>query len=248
MNNKMKTLSLAVLGFVGFAAAGAAVAQGCPTSLTPPWSAAVSTGGALLSAAPGFASTACKLNASITANLGSASAFVRDDTPAAEGRYRAQFLINVDNLTGQTSAQLVRVFAATTDAPALGVPELVKLTVYGNVAGTSKSLGILTASSTGVGGVAATNLPLTGGTAGVHRVEIEWNKGAAGGVKVWLNNTVEATSSTELVADNTAWTGGVDSAVLGLAQASPGFRTAQVNKVVFFDQFDSRRQTFIGAN
>lgn len=247
MNNKMKNLSLAVLGFVGFAAAGAAMAQ-CPTALSPPWTAVAAIGGAVTSAAPGYASTACKLNASITGNLGSATAFVRDDTPAAEGRYRAQFLLNVDNLAGQTNTQSVRVFAAITDAPALGVPELVKLTVFGNVAGTSKSLGILTASNTGTGGVVATSVPLTGGTAGVHRIEIEWNKGAAGGVKVWVNNTTEATTSANLTADNTLWTGGVDSAAVGLAQAAPGFRTAQVNKIVYFDQFDSRRQTFIGAN
>jgi hypothetical protein len=247
MNNKMKKLSLAVVGFVGFAAAGAAMAQ-CPSSLTPPWSAVVATGGSVSSAAPGYASTACKLNAAITGNLGSASAFVRDDTPAAEGRYRAQFLINVDNLTGQNTAQLVRVFAATTEASNAGVSELVKLTVYGNVTGTSKQLGVLTADSAGVGGFSATAVPLTGGTAGVHRVEIEWNKGATGGVKVWVNNTTEATPSATVTANNTAWTGGVDAAVVGLAQASPGFRTAQVNKVVYFDQFDSRRQTFIGAN
>ncbi len=245
MNMKIKTLSLSLLGLVGFAA-GSVMAQTCPTSLTPPWSAAVSSGGSLSSAAPGYASTACKLNAAITGNLGSASAFVRDDTPANEQRYRAQFLINVDNLTGQTTAHLVRVFAATTDAPNAGVSELVKLTVYGNVAGTSKSLGILTASSTGTGGFAATNIPLTGGTAGVHRIEIDWTKGASGGVKVWLNNTTEASPNVTLTANNTAWTGGVDSGVLGLAQASPGFRSVQTGRVVYFDQFDSRRQTFIG--
>ena len=248
MNTKMKKLSLAVLGLTGFAFAGAAMAQ-CPASLTPPWSAVQSAGGAVSSAAPGYSSTACKLNASITGNLGSASAFVRDDTPAAEQRYRAQFLINVDTLTGQTSSQSVRVFAALTDAPAAGVTELVKLTVFGNVAGTSKTLGILTACNTGgVGGVCATGVPLTGGAAGVHRVEIDWTKGATGGVKVWLNNTVEATPSSTLAVNNTNWTGGVDSAALGLTQAAPGYRTAHLNKVIYFDQFDSRRQTFIGAN
>ncbi len=248
MNTKIKSLSLALFGLAGFAFAGSAMAQ-CPASLSPtPWSATVAAGGTAVSTAGGYAGTACKLSATLTGNLGSASAFVRDDTPAAEQRYRAQFLINVDSLTGQTTAHLVRVFAATTDAPNAGVSELVRLTVYGNVAGTSKTLGILTASTGGVGGFAGTAIPLSGGTAGVHRVEIEWTKGAAGGVKVWLNNTTEASPTATLTANNTAWTGGVDSAVLGLAQASPGFRTAQTGRAVHFDQFDSRRQTFIGAN
>ena len=247
MNTNMKKLALAVVGLVGFAAAGSALAQ-CPATLNPPWSAVQAAGGSVLSAAPGYGTTACKLNSSITGNLGSASAFVRDDTPAGETRYRAQFLINVDSLNGQTSSQGVRVFAALTDTAALGVTELVKLTVFGNVAGTSKTLGVLTASNTGIGGLAATGVPLTGGTAGVHRVEIEWTKGATGGVKVWLNNTVEATPTSTLTVNNTSWTGGVDSAALGLTQASPGYRTNHLNKVVYFDQFDSRRQTFIGAN
>jgi hypothetical protein len=246
MNTKMKTLSLAVLGLVGFGAAGAAMAQ-CPTSLSPtPWSATYNVGGTVASVAPGYATTACKMNASLTVNLGSAGAFVRDDTPAAEGRYRAQFLINVDNLTGLTTTQSVRVFAALTDTPALGVPELVKLTVFGNISGTTKSLGILTACNSGIGGFCATSTPLTGAGDGVYRVEIDWTKGAAGGVKVWVNNNVEGTPSTSLTVDNTSWTGGVDSAALGLSQAAPGFRSAQLNKIVFFDQFDSRRQTFIG--
>ena len=246
--NKIKTLSLAVLGLVGFAAAGSAMAgTSCPASLSPaPWTATYNIGGTVASVAPGYASTSCKMNASLTANLGSAGAFVRDDTPAAEGRYRAQFLVNANNLTGLTTTQSVRIFAALTDAPALGVPELVKLTVFGNVSGTTKSLGILTACNSGIGGFCATSAPLTGAADNVYRIEIDWTKGATGGVKVWVNNNVEATTTASLTVNNTSWTGGVDSAALGLAQAAPGFRSSQLNKIVFFDQFDSRRQTFIG--
>lgn len=254
VNAKMKSLSLAVAGLVGFAFAGSAMAQ-CP-ALPGAWSGQSATGGSLATSTPGFSGTNCKLDAQITANLGSAAAFVRDDTPAAEDRYRAQFLINVDALTSLTSSQPVRVFAAITDTAAEGVSEVVKLTVYGNAAGTSKTLGILVAGSGAgaIGGFISNGVPLTGGTAGVHRVEIDWSKGTglagdgsgAGGVKVWLNNTTEASPTLTVASNNTAW-GGVDSAALGLAQAAPGFRANQANRIVSFDQFDSRRSTFIGS-
>lgn len=252
VNAKMKSLSLAVVGLAGFAFAGSAMAQ-CP-ALPGAWSGQSAAGGSLATTSPGFGGTNCKLDAQITANLGSASAFVRDDTPAAETRYRAQFLINVDALTSLTATQVVRVFAAITDAPSSGVSELVRFAVYGNVTGTTKLLSVTTACSNNATGRCSNSLTLSGGASGVHRVEIDWTQGTglagdgsgSGGVKVWLNNTTEASPNVTVPANNTAW-GGVDSAALGLTQASPGFRTAQANRIVSFDQFDSRRSTFIGS-
>jgi hypothetical protein len=84
-------------------------------------------------------------------------------------------------------------------------------------------------------------------TAGNNTVEIDWVKGAAGSLKVWVNNNVEANPTVPAITgDSSAW-GGVDFAVLGLSAPSTGFRTSHLNQVVNFDRFDSRRQTYIGS-
>jgi len=69
--------------------------------------------------------------------------------------------------------QAVRVFSATTEAPAQGVPDVLTLTVFGDVAGAQKVLGVSTADSDNATGRKSTSAPLTRGASGVHRVEIE---------------------------------------------------------------------------
>lgn len=249
MNMKMKTLSLAVLGLAGLAFAGSASAA-CVAGNLSAWSATQAVGGTVTVASGGLEAptpSECRLDTAITANSGSAGAYVRDDTPANEARYRAQFLMDVGNLTGLNSAQPVKLFVASTLTPSQSVPDVVTLTVYGNAAGTNKVLGISVADT----GSAVTGyrksgvVPLTGLT-GTIRVEIDYVKSATGSLKVWVNNSTEASPNTTVTVDNNAW-GGVDSANLGLSGASAAYRAAQINKIVKFDKFDSRRQTFIGG-
>jgi hypothetical protein len=243
MNTKMKTLSLAVLGLVGFAAAGSAMAGTCPSSLVPPWSSTSSLGGSLSSVAGGLDGSACKLATSITLNGPGVNAFVRDNTPANEQRYRAQFIVNADALGAVNSIQSVKVLGASTDAPANGVSDNVRLTLFGNISGTTKVLGVFTVCAGQPGNLCSATANLV---AGNNTVEIDWVKGAAGTLKVWVNNNVEGTPTVSLTGnDSSAW-GGVDFATLGLSTPSSGFRSAHLNQVVNFDRFDSRRQTFIG--
>lgn len=245
MNTKMKVLSLALVGLCGYAgSAMAACPAGPDTAHGGAWTAATGLLGTATVATGGLDGSECRLDTAITGNSGSAAAFVRDDSPASEPHYRSQFLINADALTGQNTLQVVRVFAATTDAPANGVPELVKLTVFGNSAGTARVLGIATACASASTHICSTSVPLA--ASGVNTVEIEWTQGAAGYVKAWVNNGTEASADATVNADNSAW-GGVDSAALGLTAASTAFRTNQLNHAVKFDRFDSRRNTFIGS-
>ena len=250
MNIKMKTLSLAVLGLTAFAFAGSASAA-CVAGNLSAWSATQQVGGTVTVATGGLETVGtpseCRIDTAITANSGSAGAYVRDDTPANEARYRAQYLMNVDALTGLNSAQPVKLFVSSTLTPSQSVPDVVTLTVYGNAAGTNKILGISVADtgSVATGYRKSGVVPLTGLT-GTIRVEIDYVKSATGSLKVWVNNSTEASPNTTVSVDNNAW-GGVDSSILGLSGASSQFRAVQINKIVKFDKFDSRRQTFIGG-
>jgi len=245
MNAKMKVLSIALVGLCGYAgSAMAACPAGPDTANGGAWTAVSVVGGSASVQAGGLDGSECRMDAAVTANLGSATAFVRDDSPSNEPRYRAQFMINADALTTQNTAQPVRVFAATTDTPANGVPEVVRLTIYGNAAGTSRILGVATACASAATHICSTTVPLA--ASGVNTVEIDWSRAATGYLKVWVNNGTEADADANLSVDNSAW-GGVDSAALGLYGASTAYRAAQLNHAVQFDRFDSRRQTFIGS-
>ncbi|MBL0221473.1 MAG: hypothetical protein IPQ17_01645 [Xanthomonadales bacterium] len=67
MKSKMKTLSLAVLGMVGFGAAGAAMAA-CPATLQPPWSLVSVLQGTATSQTGGYDSTECRLRVALNQN------------------------------------------------------------------------------------------------------------------------------------------------------------------------------------
>lgn len=242
-NVTMKALSAAVLGLAGMAFAGSALAicagNNDPAQPAGAWTSKSVLGGLINLTGPGMNSTACQMDASITSTA-FGSAFVRDNTPTDEPRYRASFFFNVDTLTGLNATQSVRLFAANTDTPFQSVGETVRISVFGNITGTTKSLSV-TLACDGQPAACSQNIPIT--TAGAHRLQIDWVKGTSGSLKVWLDNTVEATPTLTIPGNTNGWD--VDYAIMGLSTPSPGFRTGQTNKVVSFDEFDSRRSTFI---
>lgn len=243
MNIKMKTLSLAVLGLAGFAFAGSAFAQCAQTNLNA-WSSTSTVGGTLTVASGGLETgtpSACRLDAAITASF-SSGVFVRDNTPVIEARYRAQFLLDPTGVTNQAINHGYKVFGASSDVTTNGLSELVSLSVIGNISANARTLGIFTVCAGQPGNVCSGSAPLT---AGVNRIEIDWVKGAAGTLKVWVNSGVEASPTVTLTGNSSAW-GGVDFAGIGIIAPTPTFKTAQLNKIVKLDRFDSRRQTFIG--
>jgi hypothetical protein len=238
MNTKMKVLALALLGLAGYA--GSAVA-GCPSSPVPPWTAAPVFQGTVAIVAGGLDGSACRLDSSIAAAAsGAAFATVEDDTPAGEVRYRAQFMVNLDNLTSQSLLAGVQLFSATNTANGTSI----WLTVFGDGSG-NRFLGYFVKDTSQASGVYSNSTPLA---AGANRVEFDLQTGAAGagGITFWINNTTEGspTVPTHNVT-NDAYT--IDTAFVGLAAPTPQYVTAFSGTTVGFDRFDSRRQTFIGG-
>jgi hypothetical protein len=230
MNTKMKVLALALLGLAGYA--GSAVA-GCPGSPVPPWTAVNALGGTAQIAAGGFAGTACRLDSTLT---GDATGFatVEDDTPAAETRYRAQFIIKADNLTTLGLVDSAYIFT-TSDGSTGSAP--VSLSIVGDGAG-GHLVSYNVPDSGAAGGGYTGSFPLA---AGENHVEVDYQN--ANHFSIWVNNNVEGSPDFNTTITST---GVVDTAFLGMAGPTPGYVTSSDGKAVGFDQFDSRRQTFIG--
>lgn len=233
-------LGLGALAAFGFASS--AFAQ-CPSSPVPPWSGQTQTQGAVAIVAGGYDGTSCKMSSVLNAGASSfASAIVRDDTPSSEPRYRAQFLIDADALTGLSSFQGASVFAAQAANTHLSSNVILRIAIRG---GASKALNFIAADENGSGGVTQGSVPLA---AGVNRVEFDLTTGASGQLKVWINATGTSEPAATITLsnlNNAAW-GGVDAAGMGLSAANSLFRTSHGGRAVFFDEFDSRRQTYIG--
>jgi hypothetical protein len=238
MNAKMKVLALALLGLAGYAGSAAA---GCPSSPVPPWSAVDALGGTATIVSPGYAGTACHLASALT---GDATAFatVEDDTPSAEPRYRAQFIINPATLVNLGVVAAVDIFTVSSAA---GGATPIALSIVGDGTG-----GVLVsynvADSVAAGGADVGSFALT---AGENHVEFDLDNGSVDATphfSIWVNNSVEASPNFTTTTFNN---GGavVDTAFLGLAGATPAYLSAFNGTAVGFDQFDSRRTTFIGG-
>lgn len=232
-NNAM--LALGALAAFGFASS--AFAQ-CPSGPVPPWTAAPTFQGSVAIAAGGYAGTSCRMDSVINAGAGGAAfATVQDDTPAAEPRYRAQFIVNADALTGQSLLAGVTVFTASSGDDGVGV----RFTIFGTGGG-NRSIGYFVTDSSQPSGVNSGSVALS---AGANTIEFDFQVGASVPFNVWVNSGVEGTpSSTRTI--NSSGFGGVDSAFLGLAAPTAAYVSAHAGAAVGFDEFDSRRQTFIG--
>lgn len=252
MNMKMKTLSMAVLGLVGFAATGVAMAQ-CPTiaPATPaPWTAMSVLSGNGISIAPGYDGTSCALRVALNQSSSpAAKAFVLDGTPANETRYRAQFIVDASGITltaANRTAVILNVLGGT--APAGGTANMAQVVLRGT--GSAPGLRIFAGDTTQPSKYQQVDVVLPNPT-GANRVEIDLTTGANASMRYWVSNistvtTDGAPTGTLSALNNTAWTG-VDQIFLGLATASTFYRQNFTNtSYVFVDQFDSRRQTFIG--
>jgi hypothetical protein len=237
MNTKMKVLALALLGLAGYAGSAAA---SCPSSPVPPWTANTQFQGVTAIVAGGLDGSPCRLNSAISAGAsGFASAMVQDDTPTAEGRYRASFMINLDDLTAAAApgfTTVATVFSAVADASGTGIT----FAIFGDGTNWFVSYNVIDAGDPS--GVFSNSQQLPTGSS---HVEFDLPVSGASNFQVWVQNNVEGTPTATHTVNNGA-IGGIDTAFLGLTGPSDSFVSSYAGISAQFDRFDSRRSTFIG--
>lgn len=273
---KMKALALATLGLGGLVMAGSAFAACTGTNNATPfaaWSSAsgsplgTTTSGALLGgtavAGPGLNGTNCSMAASFATAPGSngEEAVVFDNSPQLEQTYRFRFYFDPTAIASTLSTvNTVFAFQATSSSNHGTVSPTTKI-VQIQLIGSGGVVSIRPFAACTTAGSGATQvgnnchstdvvLPTPYAGTGV-RVEGQVIIGTTGtGVlNIWVG-TNTGTPDAVINVDNAAWGGtgvdGVKQATLGLFRSTPFFRNAGVNQVVYFDEFDSRRQTAIG--
>lgn len=259
-NVMMKTLSLAVLGLAGLSFAGASMAQSCPQNIgsnqSPPgpWSAANQLQSVLTVVSPGLATTGCKLRTALNQNSSpAAKASAVDQTPNAEQRYRARFVLSTGIALTQASRSALIFNVVGPNAPAGGTQAALQIFLTGT--GSARGLRFLVGDTTQPSQYRTVDVALPN-QAGENRVEIDMTfatgAGTNGQLRYWVSDQATVTTDGSPTGPavtglaNGAW-GGVDQVVLGIATASGLWRSSYTNAdFVDFDEFDSRRQSFIG--
>jgi hypothetical protein len=244
-NVMMKALSAAVLGLAFSGSVMAACGTDPSVAGGGQWDLRIQTDGTAVISTGGANTTECGMSSSLASTAGSlAQAVVRDDTPENEPRYRAQFWINADALSGTFGGlQSVQLFQVQGPAgtPPSGSRQMMRALLLPGGAANRQIRFQLAVNTPPNFRVQGALIPLT---AGWNRVQVDLVTGASGSLKIWVNNGTEGTPTQTLTGDNAGWVG-VDRALMGLAAPAPEFVTEQNGRVVKFDEFDSRRQTFI---
>lgn len=261
MKTGMKQLSLAVVALAGLGMAQVASAT-CPfpydSAHGGAWSAQITNAGTLAAGSPGLELTnpsACKMNAYLNAGANStAAAAVVDLSPTNESSYHFRFYIDTSSLTNLPNVTSVQIFAAndTTVFPASGnaaTNALLRVGLAGNGTATPNLVMVASCNLPGQSYICFGSTPLT---PGVHWIEGHLSVGASAVANLWVDQASITSDSSptpaiHLTFDNSTWNG-VDTVALGLGGGSPNFRSAETGSghTVGFDNFDSRRQTFIG--
>jgi len=247
MNTKMKVLSLALLGLVGYA--GSAAAGGCPTTLSPPWTSALSGagfGGTATSVAGGLEATPspCKLSVALD---GTATIFsligVVDGTPANETTYRFRFYLDAQNIGTLDSFSSIQDFTANSaDAyPAAGgFQQILRVGVVGSGSG-PRLFATAADDNAANNNIALGSAPLP---AQVNVVEGQIVIGGAGTgvVNIWLNAAAESDpTAITLNVNNAGWVG-TDLVALGMASPQGVALTNQTGRTVGIDGNNNRNE------
>jgi len=255
MKSNIKTLLLSLAGLSSFGVAGAAFAD-CVDGNLSAWSGTSLGGGDsnVHVVAGGYDRSACKMQINIGDN-GAGHGQVRDDSPNNETRYRAQFIFDPVNLSGANGTDQVAIFLANSAAFHDNRLALVKI-LYSGTGGGIKRVFFIGACENPPQNQCQVGVDLPNQT-GPNRLEFDLTVGAngVGALRYWVNDaattglTDAAGISIPITGGNAGWVG-VKTVFMGMTSPTANFRSVSagnnVDKLVFYDQFDSRRQTFIG--
>jgi len=269
----MKALTLAVLGFAGVGSA-MAVCPTDPAAPAGPWT-SKSVSAATLSICPGGAScggvatgmngTGCSAVMGTAIGASSlAKSFVTFVDSQHETRYRARMYFDISQLVTQgftSGLKQVKIFDSASTASPAGTPNT-EVGVF-LAGGSPPSLKINIANADVGSKFTTISVPVTGGSSGstnLKRFEFDVQQGASAGAncasvtptggcfRYWLSDdtatTADATPNGTQAVTNTAWDGIIQTSI-GILTANPSYRTTNGTFLVF-DEFDSRRQTFMG--
>ncbi len=260
----MKALAVAALGMAGMSMASAATCPSDPAvSGGGAWSTkSVASDATLSIVSPGLNGTNCALSLS-TGALSNSRAFVSDSSPQNEQRYRARFYLNTAGLTNFTvSNQTINLMRVNdTTGPAQFTSDELVVKFAGGATPTIRFF--ISDSNSASSGATQVAVPLPDAS-GNYRIEIDLQVGtgttnathgcdampATGGCfRAWVSAagtaTADASPSASATVNNSAWSG-AKTLFLGMSVGSPGYRSAHAGATLVFDEFDSRRQTFIG--
>jgi hypothetical protein len=267
---QMKALALAMLGLGGLLMAGSAAAA-CPTipatTSTPggggAWSSQTVNTATFGNAATGLNGTSCALSVAINPGaFSNARGLVTDNSPQNEARYRARFYLNTQSLTNfvaaNQQADIMTVLAGSSPAGVSTTEVEVRL-----VGGSTIGVTFVVADSGSPNNYQTVGV-LVPNTGGNYRVEFDLQQGSATGAncnsvtptggcfRYWVSDAATASADASptgaIAVTNTGWSG-AKQANLGLFATNTKFRTGTPNplgQALILDEFDSRRQTFIG--
>ena len=270
----MKALAVAVLGLAGVGSAMAATcptADQTKNTLHSPggggaWTSQfISNDGTLSVTSPGLNSTNCALSVSIGSTSNS-RVFVQDSSPQNESRFRARFYISLANLVSSgsfnVSNQTAIVYRANdTSGPSQFTSDELVVRVVG--APSSPQVRFFVADANQGSGTDDVIVTLPTSATNTWRVEFDLQHGAGststggcnttpasgGCFRYWVTDAATATSDTSptgsITVNNAGWSG-TKTAFLGLTTGTSTYRSNHSGTVIVEDEYDSRRQTFIG--
>lgn len=180
----------------------------------------------------------CGLDSTITLNSNFSAAAAHVARRDAELPLRLSFRVDLSALQGQNLIQSTSIVAGVAEEAVISGSasnaDLFRLMVYGNVAGTTRLLGVSAACEDSPGLMCSASAPLTNDQ---PTIGLDWVPGIGGQLRVWIDTPFSDAPTVALPSSNAAWAG-IQRLVLGLSSVSVPFAANQVNRTVRFDQIE----------